>query len=144
MQVFVCFSLSYVLSSLYITRIRQVMARHNLLGNKGEMLASRYLLDKGYAILHYNWRSGHKEIDIIAKERDTLVFVEVKSRSSEQFGNASDAVDDRKIEYLLRAAEAYVIRNRIDLKYRFDIVTVIGDSEPYRIEHIRDAFYATW
>lgn len=144
MQVFVCFSLSYVLSSLYITQIRQVMARHNLLGNKGEMLASRYLLDKGYAILHYNWRSGHKEIDIIAKERDTLVFVEVKSRSSEQFGNASDAVDDRKIEYLLRAAEAYVIRNRIDLKYRFDIVTVIGDSEPYRIEHIRDAFYATW
>ena len=53
------------------------MAQHNLLGNKGEMLASRYLLDKGYAVLHYNWRSGHKEIDLIAKERDTLVFVEV-------------------------------------------------------------------
>ena len=53
------------------------MAEHNLLGNKGEMLASRYLLDKGYAVLHYNWRSGHKEIDLIAQQRDTLVFVEV-------------------------------------------------------------------
>lgn len=120
------------------------MAEHNLLGKKGEMLASRCLLDKGFAILHYNWRSGHKEIDIIAKERDTLVFVEVKSRSSEEYGNAADAVDDRKIELLLRAAEAYIRKNRTDLKYRFDIVTVIGRSEPYRIEHIRDAFHATW
>ncbi len=120
------------------------MAQHNLLGKKGEMLASRYLMEKGFAILHYNWRSGHKEIDIIAKERDTLVFVEVKSRSSEDYGNAADAVDNRKIEYLLRAAEAYVLRNRVDLKYRFDIVTVIGNCEPYRIEHITDAFYSTW
>ena len=68
------------------------MAQHNLLGSKGEMLAARFLLDKGYAVLHYNWRSGHKEIDLIAKERDTIVFVEVKSRSSEQYGNAADAV----------------------------------------------------
>ena len=55
------------------------MAEHNLLGDKGEMLAGRFLLDKGYAVLHYNWRSGHKEIDIIARQRDVLVFVEVKN-----------------------------------------------------------------
>lgn len=72
------------------------MAEHNLLGNKGEMLASRYLLDKGYAVLHYNWRSGHKEIDLIAQQRDTLVFVEVKSRASDMYGNAEDAVDDKR------------------------------------------------
>ena len=83
------------------------MAQHNLLGKKGEMLASRYLLDKGYAVLHYNWRSGHKEIDIIAKQRNVLVFVEVKSRASERYGNASEAVDDKKIERLLSAANAY-------------------------------------
>ncbi|MBQ8336565.1 MAG: YraN family protein [Bacteroidaceae bacterium] len=120
------------------------MAEHNLLGNKGEMLASRYLLDKGFAVLHYNWRSGHKEIDLIARERDTLVFVEVKSRRNEQYGDAADAVTEEKIRRLLTAAESYVMRYRVDSPVRFDIVTVIGEHEPYKIEHIRDAFYPNW
>ena len=108
------------------------------------MLASRYLLDKGYAVLHYNWRSGHKEIDLIAKERDTLVFVEVKSRTSELYGNAEDAVDERKMRFLISAAESYITRFKIDLKFRFDVITVIGNCEPYRIEHIEDAFAPSW
>lgn len=120
------------------------MAQHNLLGSKGELLAARFLLDKGYAVLHYNWRSGHKEIDLIAKERDTIVFVEVKSRSNELYGDAADAVTLRKMNLLISAAEAYIKRNKVNLKYRFDIVTVIGTCEPYRIEHIEDAFYPTW
>ena len=120
------------------------MAQHNLLGGKGEMLASRYLLDKGYAVHHHNWRSGHKEIDIIAQQRDVLVFVEVKSRASEEYGNAYDAVDDKKIRLLISAAQAYIRKYDIDLKFRFDIITVIGNSEPYRIEHIEDAFYPEW
>ena len=120
------------------------MAQHNLLGDKGEMLASRYLLDKGYAVRHHNWRSGHKEIDIIAQQRDTLVFVEVKSRTSEAFGNAYDAVDEKKTRLLISAAQAYLLKYKIDLKFRFDIITVIGNGEPYRIEHIEDAFYPEW
>lgn len=108
------------------------------------MLAGRYLLGKGYAVLHYNWRSGHKEIDIIARQRDVLVFVEVKSRSSEEFGSAADAVDYKKIKRLISAAESYILRNRVDLKFRFDIVTVVGNCEPYRIEHIEDAFHPEW
>lgn len=120
------------------------MAEHNLLGNKGEMLASRYLLDKGFAVLHYNWRSGHKEIDLIARERDTLVFVEVKSRRDESFGNASDAVTTQKIHNLISAAEVYINKYKIDSPYRFDVVTVVGTGEPYRIEHIMDAFHAEW
>ena len=120
------------------------MAEHNLLGNKGEMLASRYLMDKGFAVLHYNWRCGHKEIDLIARERDTLVFVEVKSRRDESYGDASDAVTPQKIRHLISAAEAYVTRYKIDSPFRFDVVTVVGAAEPYRIEHIRDAFYPTW
>lgn len=120
------------------------MAEHNLLGNKGEMLASRYLMEQGFAVLHYNWRCGHKEIDLIARERDTLVFVEVKSRRDESYGNASDAVTPQKIHHLISAAEAYINRYKIDSPYRFDIVTVVGTCEPYKIEHIRDAFYATW
>lgn len=121
-----------------------VMAEHNLLGNKGEMLASRYLLENGFAVLHYNWRCGHKEIDLIARERDTLVFVEVKSRRNELYGEAADAVTDKKIMRLLSAAESYVKRYKIDSPVRFDIVTVIGECEPYKIEHIKDAFYPSW
>lgn len=120
------------------------MAEHNLLGYKGEMLASRYLLDKGFAVLHYNWRSGHKEIDLIARERDILVFVEVKSRRDESFGNAYDAVTAQKIRNLISAAEVYVNKYKIDSPFRFDIITVVGNAEPYRIEHIRDAFHAEW
>lgn len=120
------------------------MAQHNLLGKKGEMLASRYLLNEGYAVLHYNWRSGHKEIDLIAKQGDTLVFVEVKSRASELYGNAEDAVTDKKIRHLISAAQAYILKYDVDLKFRFDVITVIGQCEPYRIEHIEDAFSATW
>ena len=120
------------------------MAEHNLLGNKGEMLASRYLLDKGYAVLHYNWRSGHKEIDLIARDRDVLVFVEVKSRRDEAYGDATDAVTPQKIRRLISAAEAYVMKYKIDSPFRFDIVTVVGTCEPYKIEHISDAFQATW
>ena len=120
------------------------MAEHNLLGNKGEMLASRYLMNEGLAILHYNWRVGHKEIDLIARERDTLVFVEVKSRRNESYGDASEAVTPQKIELLISAAEAYVKRYGIDLPVRFDIVTVVGICEPYKIEHIRDAFTPEW
>ena len=84
------------------------MAQHNLLGNKGEMLASRYLLDKGYAVLHHNWRTGHKEIDLIAKHRDMLVFVEVKSRASEQYGDAQDAVDDIEAEFQVNIILQYI------------------------------------
>ncbi len=120
------------------------MAQHNLLGNKGEMLAARYLMDKGYAIHEYNWRSGHKEIDLIAQYRDVLVFVEVKSRATETFGDAADAVTPAKIDRLLTAAEAYVQGRGIDLNYRFDIVTVVGDGEQHIIEHIEDAFSASW
>lgn len=120
------------------------MAQHNLLGKKGEMLASRYLLDKGYAILEYNWRCGHKEIDIIAQERDVLVFVEVKSRATDTYGDAADAVTPIKIARLISAAEVYVQRKKIDLPVRFDIVTVVGSGEHHRIEHIEDAFYPTW
>lgn len=128
----------------YLSKTANGMAEHNLLGNKGEMLASRYLMDKGYAVLHYNWHSGHKEIDLIAKQHDVLVFVEVKSRASEMYGNAEEAVTDRKIRLLISAAQAYILRYKIDLKFRFDIITVIGRCEPYRIEHIEDAFSPTW
>ncbi len=119
------------------------MARHNLLGSKGEMLASRYLLDSGLAILEYNWRCGHKEIDIVAQERDVLVFVEVKTRSTNSYGNAEDAVTPQKMRHLILAAESYIKQKKIDLDIRFDVVTIVGNGDTHQIEHIRNAFYPT-
>ena len=119
------------------------MAEHNLLGNKGEMLAARYLLDAGFAIHEYNWRSGHKEIDIVAQERDVLVFVEVKTRSSDAFGSAEEAVTPAKMRNLILAADAYIKKKDIDLDIRFDVVTIVGHDENRTISHIRDAFYPT-
>ena len=117
------------------------MAEHNLLGNKGEMLAARYLLDSGFAIHEYNWRSGHKEIDLIAKERDTLVFIEVKTRRNENYGDARETVTPQKMRNIVTAAEAYIKKKEIDAPIRFDIVAIVGNGETHEIEHIRDAFY---
>lgn len=105
------------------------------------MLAGRYLMEHGFAIHEYNWRCGHKEIDIVAQERDILVFVEVKSRTNEFYGKAVDAVTPQKMRRLILAAEAYVKMKKIDKEVRFDIVTVIGDGDNHTIEHIREAFY---
>ena len=117
------------------------MAQHNLLGNNGEILAARYLMQQGFARLEYNWRSGHKEIDLVAKERDVLVFVEVKTRSTDAYGDAQYAVTPAKIRNLTIAADAYIKAKKIDLQVRFDIVAITGNEERHRIEHIRDAFY---
>lgn len=117
------------------------MALHNLLGNKGEMLAARYLADKGFAVLEYNWRSGHKEIDLIAIERNVLVFVEVKTRSNEFYGDVREAVTPRKMRNVILAAEAYMELKKIDLPVRFDVITVVPVGDTHIIEHIREAFY---
>ena len=69
------------------------MAAHNQFGIKGEEIAADYLRLKGYTILDTNWRSGHKEIDIIARFKDTIIFVEVKSRANDFYGKPQDAVD---------------------------------------------------
>ena len=86
----------------YICRKCDIMARHNLLGNKGEMLAARYLAGEGLAVLEYNWRSGHKEIDIIAKERDVLVFVESLDR---KYRNAARLSFSTKITDYLKSGK---------------------------------------
>lgn len=95
-----------------------LMARHNILGLNGESLAASYLQEKGYTILDRNWRSGHKELDLVVRKDSTLVVVEVKTRSSDNFGSPQDAVDERKIRRLVMAADAYVRLNALDLEVR--------------------------
>ena len=119
------------------------MARHNTLGKKGEDIAARYLSAKGYKILERNRRFGRDEIDIIAMDGETIVMVEVKTRSTEYFGRPEEAVTQRKQEFLIRAAEEYVIQNETDNELRFDIISVIIEKNKQTVRHIEDAFYPT-
>ena len=119
------------------------MAQHNQLGKKGEALAATYLSQKGYEIIEQNWRNAKDEIDIIAIHDNFLVIVEVKTRSTDYFGDPSEAVNDMKQSFLIRAAEEYIIEKEIDLEVRFDIISIILTSSQHRIHHIEDAFYPT-
>ena len=111
------------------------------IGKKSEDLAVEYLENKGYQILERNWRSGHKEIDIIAKDGDILVVVEVKSRKSTNFGDPDIAVGAMKQRMLIYAAEAYLNYQHLDVEVRFDIISMVITPQGEHIEHIEDAFY---
>lgn len=114
------------------------MAEHNEFGHAGEDAAVAYLESEGYEILDRNWRSGHKELDIVAQKDDQLVVVEVKSRKNADFGRPEEAVSPMKIRRTVMAADAYIRYNRIDLPVRFDIITILKSGE--RLNHIIDAF----
>ena len=119
------------------------MAAHNELGKKGEELAAAHLLAEGYAIRHRNWRCAHKELDIVAEKDGLLVVVEVKTRSADFWLEPEMAVNRKKIQRLVTAADAYVRLFNLDSPVRFDIITLVKDAEGYHIrEHIEDAFYA--
>ena len=114
------------------------MAAHNEFGIEGEDKAANYLIREGYTILDRNWRSGHRELDIVAEKDGTLVVLEVKTRTNNKFGNPEDAVTSRKIRNTVLAADAYIRLNRIDLPVRFDIISVLSSGDV--INHIEDAF----
>ena len=120
------------------------MADHNDLGKLGEDLAVKYLTDKGYKILERNWRNIHKEIDIIAKDGETLVIVEVKTRQNDGFGEPDMAVNRQKQMRLVYAANAYAFRNRLDIDIRFDIISIVFNNGNPKIDHIEDAFLPRW
>ncbi len=116
------------------------MAEHNVFGRAGEDKAAAYLFGKGYRIWERNWKSGHKELDIIAEKDGVLVIVEVKTRIDAHYGRPEDAVDMRKIKRTVLAAEAYVKMHKVDLPIRFDIISIIGKD--LELTHIEDAFYS--
>lgn len=116
------------------------MAQHNELGRLGEQQACRYLAEKGYSLLARNWRLGHLEIDIIADYFGEVVFVEVKTRSSEAIAEAVKAVDHEKRANLIDAAAYYMGQNKLDRPFRFDIITLVGHRPPFEIKHYVNAF----
>ncbi len=119
------------------------MATKQEIGKKGEDLAVLYLANLGYKIVTRNWHFGHKELDIIAKDGDMLVIVEVKSVTGLRFEHPSEAVTKQKIRHIIDAAEAYILEKEMDCETRFDVVTVIFWKEGHELEHFKDAFYPT-
>ena len=117
------------------------MADHNDLGKFGEELAIEFLEKNGYEILETNWTFQKAEIDIIAKKENILAIIEVKTRSSIDFGLPQDFVKPAKIQLLVKAANEYVISNNLDFEVRFDIIALNKEGKTFAIEHLVDAFY---
>ena len=117
------------------------MAQHNETGHWGEELACEKLITDGYAICQRNFRIGHYELDIIAMIGNRIVFVEVKTRTNLN-SDPIEAIDNKKILRMVRAANAYVTTFDIPHEVQFDIITIVGTPDNYTLEHIPDAFMA--
>lgn len=117
------------------------MAAHNELGKEGEDEAVRFLEGLGYRIRHRNWRSGKKELDIVAEHQGELVIVEVRTRRDRKFGTPEESINGVKVRRIVSSADAYVRKFGIDMPVRFDIISLTGAEAPLAIEHITDAFY---
>lgn len=117
------------------------MATHNDFGTEGEALAEQYLKGKGYSILAKNYRFEKSEIDIIAKQKDSIVFVEVKARTGNRYGFPEEAISDKKKEKLIQGAEAYLLENTLQCPIRFDVMAITKLGNSIEIEHIEDAFF---
>lgn len=117
------------------------MADHNILGKKGEAMALEMLGEKGYNILETNWRHKRDELDIIALDGNEIVIIEVKTRSTDFFGDPEESVDEQKMQRMVRAAEEYIEQNFLENECRYDIISIVISKKETNIRHIKDAFY---
>jgi putative endonuclease len=108
------------------------------MGNWGEQAAVEYLEKQGYVILTRNFRSGHGEVDIIARQENVLVFVEVKARSSNRYGFPEHSVTPRKRMHILSAAEKYVLDHPEFQTWRVDVIAVEGETGEVKITHFEN------
>ncbi|MCC2546024.1 YraN family protein [Hymenobacter sp. BT175] len=115
---------------------------HHELGRAGEDAAAEYLVGKGYELVQRNYRHRRAEVDIIVRqEHCLLVFVEVKARSSSQFGNPEEFVTERKRQLFRQAAEQFQEETGWQGDIRFDILALTPLRQGFRVEHFEDAFY---
>ena len=115
------------------------MAAHNELGKWGEDLAVDYLQRKGYTIIERDWKSGKRDLDIIAQDGNVIVFVEVNTRRNRLYGEPEESVDYHKLQNLQQAISHYVKFKHIRQEIRFDIISIVGTvgTDP-DIQHIQD------
>lgn len=117
------------------------MAQHNELGKLGEEMAVDFLRQNGYEIRDTNWVFQKAEIDIIAQKENVLAVVEVKTRSSIDFGLPQDFVKPKKIQLLVKAVNEYVNAHNLEVNVRFDIIAISKEDNQFKIEHLADAFF---
>jgi putative endonuclease len=118
------------------------MAKHNEMGKWGELLALAYLLEWDYQVLEKNWRFSYAEIDLIVKKKGILVFVEVKTRGSVQFGPPEAFLNVRKRKMMFDAANVYMEQVDHLGEIRFDVISIIDERfGAYRLRHFQDAFF---
>lgn len=118
------------------------MAEHNNLGRKGEELAKQHLETAGYEILDENWRFGKAEVDLIAYLDKTIIFVEVKTRTGNAFGEPEDFVNSEKQALLVSAADEFIEVMDFNGEARFDIIAILFDRQGnHHLNHIQDAFW---
>ncbi len=109
-------------------------------GNKGENIVARYLDGKGLSVLNTNYRSAYGEIDIIARDIDSIVFIEVKHRNTLKYGLPREAVTKSKQRKIINTALSYIAENSLDkYDFRFDVIELYG-QDSMRLEHIVNAF----
>lgn len=111
-----------------------------IFGQRGEKLALEYLIERGYIILERNYRSGKNEIDIIARNSGEVVFIEVKTRSTDVFCEPETAVTKEKQRAIIKVANSYILRNNINEEARFDIIAIVTNENGTKINHIINAF----
>ncbi len=118
------------------------MAEHNIIGQKGEALAVAYLRSKDYTILETNWRHKRAEVDIIAKDGQVLVFLEVKTRTSDYFGQPEEAITPKKQSLIADAAAVYMGLIGHNWEIRFDYISILyKDQDNFKLRHFRDTFF---
>lgn len=115
------------------------MARHNILGKAGEEAAKEYLICKGYTIRESNWRCGNLELDLVVQKEGAVIFVEVKTRSKEDF-DPTMAITETKVRNLIKAGKGYLSMYRLpQLSMQIDIIYVIGQPGDFTIYHMENA-----
>ena len=119
------------------------MLSNREIGKTAEGHAQEHLLKLGYEILDVNWQHVHLELDIVAKDKDQLVIVEVKSRNGIKYEHPSEAITSMKMKRVINAAEAYIYAHDLHYDTRFDVITVIFFGDNFELEHFKDAFYPT-
>jgi len=109
------------------------------LGNKGETIASGYLKEIGYKILEKNFRTRDGEIDLIAQDSEEIVFIEVKTRRNSNFGYPEEAVDEKKVEKMIKVANSWLeAKEKFDNSWRIDIIAIELNIRPPKITHIKN------
>lgn len=115
------------------------------IGNWGENLAKNFLIERQYSILASNWSHNNTEIDIICRKNNIIIFVEVKTRKSIQFGLPESFVDTKKKEQMIFGASEYCHQIGHEWEIRFDIITICYENmDTFDINHLKDVFFDEW